>query len=210
MFGHHLPMIVTTIRKRLRQGKRALGGRKQPQRFQRRDLAIKLLDATKLPKQLGALCQLLKREMPRLIRLILEAQAAYEDELERYWLVCHEAVAIGLLNLETLFVAIRTLTSSSRVALLCLRWALRCGWEAFMGQSRFSRAAKRWFEKLPITLKEEVELWRILRQEAEKPGPAPEPFLPLIHRWRAGEVPPPPPKDRKQPWPEGDQVRCTI
>jgi hypothetical protein len=209
MFSHHMPLIITTIRKRLRQGKRALGGRKKPQRFHRRDLAIKPLDANTLPRKLAPLCRLLKGEMPRLIRLILEAQAAYEDELERYWLVCHEAVAIGLLNIEALFVTIRKYTSTW-VALMCLRWALRCGWEAFMGQGRFSRAGKRWLGPLSITLKEEVELWHILVRDAEEPGPPPEPFLPLIHLWRTGNVPPPPPKDRKQPWPEGEQVRCKI
>ncbi|HEY7125444.1 MAG TPA: hypothetical protein VH540_15930 [Ktedonobacterales bacterium] len=30
MLSHHLPYIVTTIHKRLRQGKRALGGRRKP------------------------------------------------------------------------------------------------------------------------------------------------------------------------------------
>jgi hypothetical protein len=131
------PMIVTTIPKRLRQRKRALGGRKRPQRFSRHDLAVKRLDANTLPKELALLCKLLKREVPRLIRLMLEAQAAYEEGLEMYWNACHEALAISLLNMESLFVAIRK-QSTPRIALLCLRWALRCGWEAYMRKGSFT------------------------------------------------------------------------
>ncbi|HEY7126242.1 MAG TPA: hypothetical protein VH540_20025 [Ktedonobacterales bacterium] len=208
MLSHHIPFIVKTIRKRLRQGKRALGGRKHSQRFHRRDLAVQPLNASQLPRQIAPLCQRMKQEMPRLIRLVLEAEAAHEDHLERYWLACHEAVAIALLNMQTLFEALRRLTTPW-FALLCLRWALRCGWEAFLGKDTFTREAKQWFEEVPITLAEEAELWRILVREAEE-GPPPEPFAPLIRRWRAGELPAQPPTDRKQPWPEGAQPRGRV
>lgn len=167
------------------------------------------LDANKLPRQIAPLCQMMKQEMPRLIRLTLEAQAAYEDHLERYWLACHLAVGIALLNMQTLFVALRRLTTSW-FALLCLRWALRSGWEAFLGKDTFTRAAKEWFEEVPITLAEEAELWRILKQAGEREGTPPEPFVPLIRRWRAGELPAQPPADRKQPWPEGQQPRGRV
>ncbi len=110
--------------------------------------------------------------------------------------------------MQAIFVTLRRLTTPW-FALLCLRWALRCGWEAFLGKGTFTRAAKPWFEEVPITLKEEAELWRLLAREAED-GPPPEPFVPLIRRWRAGEVPPLPPKDRRVPWPEGEQVRCRV
>jgi hypothetical protein len=137
LMGVVFPLIGTTITKRLRQRKRALGGREQPQRFHRRDLAVTLLEANKLPRKLRPLCKLLKQEVPRLIRLMMEGQAAYADDLEMYWWACHEAVGKALLNLETLFVRIRRLTSPW-CALLCLRWALRCGWEAFMGKDTAS------------------------------------------------------------------------
>jgi hypothetical protein len=208
MLCHHLPMIVTTIRKRQRQKKRALGGRSKPQRFTLRDLTIQPLEARKLPRQIEPLCQRMRQEMPRLLRLVLEAQTAYEGEIERYWPACHEAVAIVLLNIQTLFETLRKLTTPW-FALLCLRWALRCGWEAFLGKDSFTREAKPWFGEVPITLKEEAELWRILTREAED-GPPPEPFLPLIRRWRAGDVPSLPPKDRRVPWPEGDQARGRV
>ncbi len=211
MLCYDLPLIITAIRKRRHQKKRALGGRgkKQRQRFTLSDLAIQPLDAAKLPRQIAPLCQRMKQELPRLIRLVLEAQAAYEAGVQRYWLACHEAVAIALLRVQALFVALRRLTTSW-FALLCLRWALRRGWEAFLGKGRFTRAAKPWLEEVPITRAEEAELWRILSRAGECEGAPPEPFVGLIARWQAGEVPVQPPKDRKQPWPEGEQMRCAI
>jgi hypothetical protein len=209
MLSHQLPMIVTTIRTRKHQKKRAQGGRRKPQRFSRHDLAIQPLDANKLHRQLAPLCQRMKQEMPRLIRLVLEAQAAYEDGLERYWRLCHEAAAIALLNMQALFSTLRKLTTSW-FALLCLHWALRRGWEAFLGKDTFTRAAKEWFEEVSITLSEEAELWRILKRAGEHEGTPPEPFVPLIRRWRAGDIPAQPPADRKQLWPEGEQMRGKV
>jgi hypothetical protein len=211
MLCYDVPLIVAAIRKRLKQRKRALGGRKHPQRFHRRDLAVKLLEADKLPKQLRLLCRLLKQEAPRLIRLVLESQAAYEEDLEMYWRVCHEAVGIAMLNMQTLFVAIRRKTSSPWFALLCLRWALRKGWEAFMGKDRFSREARRWLGEIPITIKQEREIWRVLFLAGQAQEAPPEPFIPLIARWQRGDTPPaPPPNTRLRDWKEGDVSRLTI
>lgn len=205
-----LPMIAKTVRKRLRQGKRALGGRAHPQRFSRQDFAIKPLDEAKLPKELGPLCRMLKNELPRLVRLVLEAEAAYEADLERYWHACHEALAIALLREQTIWEALRRQTSPW-FALLCLRWALRCCWETFLGEETFTREARTWLEEIPITICQERELMRLLFRVGEGRVSAPEPFAALIARWRAGDLPPaPPPNVRLRDWPEGQKSRCMV
>jgi hypothetical protein len=176
MLAFDLPIIISAIRRRLRQRKRARGGRGKRQCFTRRDLAIKPIDPTTLPKHIGPLCRMLKREVPRLFRLILESQDAYADGVELYWLACHVGVGTALLRVEAIWVALRNVTTNW-FSLVCLRWALRCGWEAFCGQNSLSKADRQWLGPVPVTLKQEGELYRLLLLRGEATGAPPEPFL---------------------------------
>ncbi|HEY7123039.1 MAG TPA: hypothetical protein VH540_03720 [Ktedonobacterales bacterium] len=208
MLCYDLPIIVLGLRKRLSQKKRARGGRGKRQRFTRHDLAVKPLDSATLPKQIGPLCRLLKREMPRLFRLILEAQDAHEEELSLYWKACHVAIGIALLRVQALWVALRKV-STSWFALVCLRWALRSGWETFCGPRTLSKAARLWLGAVPITLKQERELFRLLLLSGENAGPPPEPFADVVKCWHTDGPPPAPPQGVRD-WQEGEQTRCVV
>jgi hypothetical protein len=74
----------------------------------------------------------------------------------------------------------------------------------------FTEEARQWLEEIDITVKQERELLRLLMKNGDETGAPPEPFAPLIGHWRAGAVPPLPPADRKQPWPEGEQVHFKV
>lgn len=190
LLGRSLLVILATIHTRARQKHRAFGGKLKPLEFDLAELEQTLPDARTLPTTLQPLCDLLVKDLWVLLRLVWAGQDLYTRK-SALWVTLHRLVGIVLLRILMIWKQIQRF-NPPWIAIGCLRWALREVWGSLFGQPvKLNKAAKDHLKQEALSIGQERELWKRLKEESDTGAGMPGPFVPLVERWLSGDTPPP-------------------
>jgi hypothetical protein len=197
LLGRSLLIILPLIDQRHDQRKRALGGKDRPLEFDPAEIEQTVPLPSQLPTRLDALCRWLLDDLWTLLRLARVARDLFRRKRQT-WQQFHRLVGIVLLRLVLVWKRLERL-HTPWVAYRCLRWALREVWGTLFGRPvTLTREAESLLKREPLSIGEERALWQRLKRESEAGAEIPGPFVEMVERWLAGDVPPPYRKQTKQ------------